>query len=92
MALAEFDGADIAGRQRLIFTPASTVPHRTDGMNDMPRRQAISLGDFGAAGLAAMQRAAFGEEFGPGRAMDRPIDAATAEQRLVRSVDDGVNA
>jgi hypothetical protein len=48
-------------------------------MNDVPRRQAISLGDFGPAGLAAMQRAAFGEEFGPGRAMDRAIDAATAE-------------
>jgi hypothetical protein len=39
-----------------------------------------------------MERAAFGKKFGPGRAMDRPIDAATAEQRRVRRVDDSVNA
>ena len=39
-----------------------------------------------------MERAAFGQQFGPGRAMDRAIDAATAEQRSVRGVDDGVNA
>jgi hypothetical protein len=38
-----------------------------------------------------MQRAAFGEELGPSGAMDRAIDAATAEQRRVRGVDDGVN-
>ena len=39
-----------------------------------------------------MERAAFGQQFGPGRAMDRAIDAATAEQRSIRRVDDGVNA
>jgi hypothetical protein len=39
-----------------------------------------------------MERAAFGEKFGPGRTMDRTIQAATAEQRSVRGVDDGVNA
>ena len=61
-------------------------------MNHMPRRQTISPGDFGAAGLATVERAAFVEQFGPGRAMDRTIDAATAEQRRIRGVDDGVNA
>jgi hypothetical protein len=49
-------------------------------MNHMPRRQTVTPGDFGAAGLAAMQRAAFGQQLRPGRAMDRTIDAATAEQ------------
>jgi hypothetical protein len=39
-----------------------------------------------------MQRAAFGKEFGTGRAMDRTIDAAPAKQGRVRGVDDGVNA
>jgi hypothetical protein len=39
-----------------------------------------------------MQRAAFGKEFGTGRAMDRTVDAATAKQRVVGGVDDGVNA
>ncbi len=61
-------------------------------MNHMPRRQPITPGDLGVAGLAAMQRAAFGEKLRAGRAMDRAIDAAATEQGRVRSVDDGVNA
>ncbi len=60
MGLAQFDGASIARRQRLIFALATAVPDRTDGMNHMPRRQPVTSGDFGVAGLAAMQRAAFG--------------------------------
>ena len=78
--LAQLDGAVVTRRQQLIFAPVATMPDRTDGMNHMPRRQPISVGDLGAAGLAAMECAAFGKKFGPGRAMDRPIDAATAEQ------------
>ena len=70
----------------------AAMPDRADGVNHMPRRQPITLGDLGVAGLAAMQRAAFGQQFRPGRAMDRAIDAAAAEQRGVRRVDDGVNA
>jgi hypothetical protein len=92
MGLAEFDRAGVARRQRLIFALAPVVPHRPYGMNYMPRRQTVTFGDFGVAGLAAMERAAFGQQFGPGRAMDRTIDAATAEQRRVGGVDDGVNA
>jgi hypothetical protein len=61
-------------------------------MNHMPRRQPVSPGDFGVAGAAAMERAAFGQQLGPGRPMDRAIDAASAEQRGVGGVDDGVNA
>jgi hypothetical protein len=56
------------------------MPHRTDSVNDMSRRKPVSVGDLGAAGLTAMECAAFGKKFGPGRAMDRPIDTATAEQ------------
>ena len=84
--------AAIAGGKRLILARASAIPDRADGMNHMPRRQAIASGDFGVAGLAAVQRAAFGQQLRPGRAMDRAIDAAAAEQRRVRGVDDGVNA
>jgi hypothetical protein len=39
-----------------------------------------------------MEGAAFGQQVRPGRAMDRAIDAASAEQRGVGGVDDGVNA
>ena len=48
-------------------------------MDDMTRRQPITLGDFGVAGFAAVEHAAFGEKPGPGRAMDRTIDATAAE-------------
>jgi hypothetical protein len=92
VGLAQFDGAAIARRQRLVFTPAAAVPDRADGMNHMPRRQPIAAGDFGAAGFAALEGAALGKEVGPGRAMDRTIHAATAEQRRIRGVDDSVNA
>jgi hypothetical protein len=39
-----------------------------------------------------MERAAFGKKLRSGRAMNRAVDATTAEQRRVRGVDDGVNA
>ena len=39
-----------------------------------------------------MERAAFGQQLGARRAMDRAIDAAPAEQGRVGGVDDGVNA
>jgi hypothetical protein len=61
-------------------------------MNHMPRRKPITLGDFGAAGRAAMEGAAFGEKLRPGRPVDRAVDATAAEQGCVGGVDDGVNA
>ena len=58
----------------------------------MPRRQSIPQCDFGVAGLAAVELTALSQQLGPGRIMDRAIDAASAEQRRIRRVDDGVNA
>ena len=46
----------------------------------MPRRKLVSSGDLGAAGLAAIQREAFGEKLRARGAMDGAIDAAAAEQ------------
>src|SRR5437870_1687398 len=61
-------------------------------MDHMAGLQPVAFGDFCIASIAAIERAAFGEQFGSGRAMDRAIDAAPAEERRVRGVDDGVNA
>ena len=80
MGLAQLDRTGIARRQRVIFALGSASPDRTDGMNHMPCRKPIAAGDLGAAGLAAMERAALGQKLRPGRAMDRAIHAATAEQ------------
>ena len=58
-------------------------------MDDVPGFEAIAAGDLGGAGVAAAERATFGEKLGPGGAMDGAVDAAAAEQRPVGGVDDG---
>src|SRR5581483_12083980 len=67
------------------------APHRTDGVNHVARAQAEAGRHLGVAGLAAAERAARLEQFAPGRAMDRAVHAAAAEQRRVGGVDDGVD-
>ena len=76
----------------LILPAIAAVPDRPDGMDHMPRRKKISFGDPGVAGFAAAELAAFGQQLGPGRIMNRAIDSAPAEQGRIRGVDDGVNA
>jgi hypothetical protein len=90
--MAQLDGAAIAGGQQRILAMASAVPDRANGMNHMPRGQTVTACDFGAAGFGPTERAAFGKELGTGRAMDRAVDTAAAEERGTRGVDDGVNA
>jgi hypothetical protein len=91
MHVTEFDCPAITRGQRLALAPA-TLPHRTDGMNYVPRRQSIGLRDFSITRDAAMERPALGEQFGACRAVDRAIDAPAAQQRTIRSADDRVNA
>jgi len=71
---------------------APAVPDRANGMNHMLRRQLISPGDLGVAGFAAMEGAAIGEKLRPGGTVDGAVHAASAEQGVIRGVDDGVNA
>ena len=78
MALAQLKRAAIARCQRRILTLVSASPNRADGMNHMPRRQPITPGDFGVAGRAAMERAAFGQQVRSCGTMDRAVHAATA--------------
>jgi hypothetical protein len=89
---AELDRTAIARGKLLVLPTITTVPNGSDGMDHMPSRQEISFGDLGIAGFAAVERPAFGQQLRPGRVMDRTIDAAPAEQRRIRRVDDGVNA
>ena len=92
VGLAKLDLAPVTRRQRLVFTLVSAVPDRAHGMNDMPCRQPITPGDFGVAGVAAMERVAFRQQLRAGRPVDRTVHAAAAEQRTIRGVDDSVNA
>jgi hypothetical protein len=60
-------------------------------VDDVPGRQPVPAGNLGRAGIAAVKPAAFGQQIRSGRAMDRAVDPAAAEQRAVRRVDDGVD-
>lgn len=76
----------------MILAGIAAVPDRTYGMNHMLCRQPISLGDLRVTGCAATKCAALGKQFAAGAAMNRAIDAASAEQGRICGVDDGVNA
>jgi hypothetical protein len=89
---AKLDRTAITRGELLILPTIAAVPDRSDGMDHMPRWKEISLGDLGVAGLATVELTALSQQLGPGRIMDRAIDAASAEQGRVRRVDDGVNA
>src|SRR6185436_8229227 len=54
---AKLDRAAIARGELLILPTSATAPDRPDGMDHMPRRQEISFGNLGVAGLAAFERA-----------------------------------
>ncbi len=92
VGLTKTDSPEVARRQQLIFACVAAVPDRTDGMNHVPRRQAVPPGDLGTACLATVEGAAFREKSAPGRPVDGAIDAAPAEQGRIGRVDDGVNA
>ena len=85
------DRPAIAGGQRRRLARRTAVPHRTDRVDDMERRQPIAARDLGVARGASAKPAAFGQQFRPGGTMDGTIDAASAQQRIVGRVDDGID-
>jgi hypothetical protein len=75
-----------------ILPTIAAIPNWHDGMDHMPRQQAISLGDLRIASLAAAELAAFGQQLRTGRIVDCTINTAATKQRRIGGVDDGVNA
>jgi hypothetical protein len=90
--LTERDRTPIAGGQELVLALVAALPHRSDSMDHMARRQPISSGDLGIAGRTAAERSALREQLRSGRTMDRAIDASAAKQRVVSGVDDGIDS
>ena len=86
------DHAGVAGGEQLILAAIAAVPDRSHRVDHVPCRQTIASGNFGISGGAATKRAAFGKQLRAGRAVNSAVDAATAQQRRIRGVDDGVNA
>src|SRR5258706_10505942 len=56
----------------------TAVVHRPNSMDDVVGLEAVALGDARLAGRAAAQRAALGQQLGPGRILDRATYAAAA--------------
>src|SRR3954462_2610490 len=86
----DFERAAIAARQNHVLAGAAAAPDRADRVDDVPRRQPITLRDLGVARRAAVQRPARGEKLGTRGAMDGAVDAAAAQQRGVPGVDDRI--
>ena len=86
-----FDRPPVAGCEQLGLSGFPSSPDRTDGVDHLPGRQPACSGRLGVAGGAAAQQAALGEDLRPARAVNRTVDAATAEQARVCRVDDCVD-
>ncbi len=78
--------AAVAGGQQV-----GRLAARAHRMDDMAGGQAVTVGDLGVAGGAAVERGALLPERRSGGAVDGAVDAAAAQQRVVGGVDDGVD-
>ena len=92
MLLAQLHRAAVARGKQIVLVERAAIPHRPNRVDHMFGRQAVAPRDLGITGLAAVEHAALGHEFRPRGTMDRAIDAASAKQRRICRVDDGVNA
>ena len=81
----------MTGGQELLLARAAAAPDRPDGVQDVTGGQVTSAGRLHVAGVAPAELAALVENRRPTRAVDRAVDAATAEQRRVGRVHDGVD-
>ena len=82
----------ITGFQKFLFPMLAIPPTRTDCMDHIFAGQSVSLCNFGAAGLAAMQRTALCKQLRSGGTMNATVYTTTAQKRSVGSIDDCVNA
>ncbi|GKQ55879.1 hypothetical protein BRSPCE3_67340 [Bradyrhizobium sp. Ce-3] len=89
---AKLNAAAIARRQMGVLSTVAAIPDRTNGMDHVLRREPITLGDLGITRCAAVECSTLVKQFGPGRVVDRAVDAAAPKQRGIGRVDDGVNA
>jgi len=88
----ERETTPITNREQFILAVLAVAPDRADGVNDPSGREFVAFGDFGLAGGATAERAAFHQQFRPGGAMNGAVHAATAEQRRVGGVHNRIHA
>src|SRR5262249_41276930 len=78
-------------RQRFGFATISTRPNGTDCVNDEFRRQVVAARDFRFARPTTAERSTFLQQLWTGRAVNRAIHSAAAEQRCVCGVYDRID-
>ena len=61
MSGGEIKRCAVAGGQQFLLAFAAAAPNRADSVDHVLGRQPVAAGDFGAAGLAAAKRPAFGQ-------------------------------
>jgi len=76
----------------LVLALSATRPDRSDSVNYLASWQTVAASNLGVTSQAPTQRLAFCQKIWSGRIVYRAVHAATAQQRGVRCVDDGVNA
>jgi hypothetical protein len=67
------------------------MPDRAYRVNDIARRQIVTARYLRLTGRASAEPTALVQKTRAGGAMNRAIDAATAEQRRIGGIDDRVN-
>ena len=60
-------------------------------MDDVTGLEVVAAGDFGLAGAAAIEHAAFGQQLVSCGAMNGTVHTATAEEGGVGGIDDGID-
>lgn len=90
-AASSSDRPPVAARQQVRFALRPAPPHRPHRVNDVTGGQPVAFGEFGVAGFTAVQRPAFGQQFGSGGPVDGPVDAPAPQQTRVGRVHDGVD-
>ena len=91
MCLRERERVAVATGEQPVLAALAAAPHRPHGVDHVTRRQREAGGDLCLSGVAAAEPRASRAKLRPRGAVDGAVDAAAAEQRLVRRVDDGVD-
>jgi len=89
--LRQHERSLIAGDQQFTFTMLSIVPARTDSVDNIFAGQLVALCDFCVPGFAAVERFTCCQQLRSCSTMNTAVHTAATQQRLVGSVDDGIN-
>src|SRR5581483_8663100 len=80
----------VAVGQQAILAVVAAAPDRPHGVDDDPRGQPEPWRRLRLSGLAPTEQSAGMDQLGPRGAVDRAVDAASAQQRGIGGVDDRV--